>query len=67
MPHFFIKSGQVNNDKISISDKENYFHIARSLRARKGEKLSSTCRNSLESHGMNGTPIYHDGGNSISF
>ena len=24
-------------------------------------------RDLLESHGMNGTPIYHDGGNSISF
>ena len=48
MPHFFIKSGQVNNDKISISDKENYFHIARSLRARKGEKLLLIDENKIQ-------------------
>lgn len=39
MPHFFINSNQVDNNKITISDKENYQHIARSLRARVGEKL----------------------------
>ena len=39
MPHFFINSEQVNGNKISISDKENYIHIARALRARAGEKL----------------------------
>ncbi|MBP3820428.1 16S rRNA (uracil(1498)-N(3))-methyltransferase [bacterium] len=39
MPHFFINSSQVNNETIIISDKENYLHIARSLRARVGEKL----------------------------
>ena len=39
MPHFFINSEQVNDNKISISDKENYIHIARALRARAGEKL----------------------------
>lgn len=48
MPHFFIKSGQVNNDKISISDKENYFHIARSLRARTGEKLLLIDENKIQ-------------------
>ena len=39
MPHFFINSSQVNNGIIEISDKENYNHIARSLRSRAGEKL----------------------------
>lgn len=39
MPHFFINSNQVQNNKITISDKENYIHIARALRARAGEKL----------------------------
>lgn len=39
MPHFFINSNQVTDNKISISDKDNYIHIARSLRARAGEKL----------------------------
>ena len=39
MPHFFINSNQITNKEITISDKENYQHIARSLRARAGEKL----------------------------
>ncbi len=39
MPHFFINSSQVDNNKITICDKENYYHIARSLRARSGEPL----------------------------
>ena len=39
MPHFFIESKQIDNNKITISDKENYQHIARSLRARVGESL----------------------------
>lgn len=48
MPHFFIKSEQVNNNKINISDKENYFHIARSLRARTGEKLLLIDENKIQ-------------------
>ena len=39
MPHFFISSSSRNDNKIIISDNENYNHIARSLRARRGEKL----------------------------
>lgn len=39
MPHFFINSNQIENKTITICDKENYTHIARSLRARVGEKL----------------------------
>lgn len=39
MPHFFINSNQISNNEITISDKENYQHIARSLRSRAGEKL----------------------------
>lgn len=39
MPHFFIKSNQISDKKISITDKENYIHIARALRARAGESL----------------------------
>jgi len=39
MPHFFINSKNKQNKLISISDTENYRHIARSLRARCGEKL----------------------------
>ena len=48
MPHFFINSQQINNSKISISDKENYFHIARSLRARTGEKLLFIDENKIQ-------------------
>ena len=48
MPHFFINSQQVNNSKISISDKENYFHIARSLRARTGERLLLIDENKIQ-------------------
>ena len=48
MPHFFINSEQVNDSKISISDKENYFHIARSLRARTGEKLLLIDENKIQ-------------------
>lgn len=33
----FINSNQITNKEITISDKENYQHIARSLRARAGE------------------------------
>lgn len=39
MPHFFIKSKDVNNGRIVINDSDNYNHIAKSLRARTGEKL----------------------------
>lgn len=39
MPHFFINSVNVNNDTAVINDSENYRHIARSLRAKSGEKL----------------------------
>lgn len=39
MPHFFISTNDINGNQIKISDKENYRHIAKSLRARAGEKL----------------------------
>ena len=39
MPHFFINSKQIFDNNIKISDKENYIHIARALRAKCGEKL----------------------------
>ena len=39
MPHFFIESDNVKNNIIKISDKENYKHIAKSLRAKIGEYL----------------------------
>jgi len=40
MPHFFIGENEIINAKlVRITDKENYRHIARALRARAGEKL----------------------------
>ncbi len=39
MPHFFVNSSNKNENLITINDSENYRHIARSLRARVGEKL----------------------------
>lgn len=39
MPHFFINSEEVKENKIVIRDKENFNHIAKSLRAKVGEKL----------------------------
>ena len=40
MPHFFIGVNEIVNAKlVRITDKENYRHIARALRARAGEKL----------------------------
>ncbi len=39
MPHFFINSNQITDSTVVISDKENYQHIARSLRSKVGENL----------------------------
>ena len=48
MPHFFIKSDQITNNVAEISDKENYQHIARSLRARTGESLLLIDENKIQ-------------------
>ena len=48
MPHFFVKSENVNNNTISVNDIENYRHIARALRARKGEKLLLIDENQIQ-------------------
>ena len=39
MPHFFINSRDINGETITITDKDNYNHIAKSLRARVGEEI----------------------------
>ena len=39
MPHFFISSNNLNNNIATIADKENYNHIAKSLRAKIGENI----------------------------
>lgn len=48
MPHFFINSNNKIDNKITISDADNYRHIARSLRARCGEKLLLIDENQIQ-------------------
>ena len=48
MPHFFINSKQVINNIVEISDKENYQHIAKSLRAKVGETLLLIDENQIQ-------------------
>ena len=48
MPHFFINSDQVKDDIVEISDKENYNHIAGSLRWRAGEYLLHIDENKIK-------------------
>lgn len=48
MPHFFIKSENVNNGFAIIDDEENYKHIAKSLRSRTGEKLLLIDENKIQ-------------------
>lgn len=39
MPHFFVSTSDVNKDIITVSDKENFHHIVKVLRAKIGETL----------------------------
>jgi len=48
MPHFFVKSQKINNNQITIDDKETYKHIAKALRIRKGEKLLLIDENQIQ-------------------
>lgn len=48
MPHFFIRSEDVDNNKIVVSDKDNFNHIAKSLRIKKGEKLLLIDENQIQ-------------------
>ena len=48
MPHFFIGSSEVKDKEICIKDGENYRHIARSLRARIGERLLLIDENQIQ-------------------
>ena len=48
MPHFFISSENKQGNKIIISDKKNYNHIARSLRAKSGENLLLIDENQIQ-------------------
>ena len=48
MPHFFVNSKDKQGNQIVISDTDNYRHIARSLRARVGEKLLLIDENQIQ-------------------
>ena len=48
MPQFFIESNNVINKSVIISDSENYRHIAKSLRAKIGEKLLLIDENQIQ-------------------
>ena len=48
MPHFFIKSVNINDSRIIIDDAENYNHIVKSLRAKEGEELLLIDENEIE-------------------
>ena len=48
MPHFFINSNSKTENKIVVSDTDNYRHIARSLRARVGENLLLIDENQIQ-------------------
>lgn len=48
MPHFFIKTENVKNGYALINDEDNYKHIAKSLRAKVGEKLLLIDENKIQ-------------------
>lgn len=51
MPHFFIESKTVENKSVIITDKDNYNHIARSLRAKIGEQILLIDENQIQYEG----------------
>lgn len=51
MPHFFINSKNIQNNKITICEKENYNHIAKSLRAKIGEDILLIDENAIQYSG----------------
>ena len=48
MPHFFINSSNKKDMVIRVDDNENYRHIAKSLRAKVGEKLLLIDENQIQ-------------------
>ncbi|MEE3349108.1 MAG: RsmE family RNA methyltransferase [Candidatus Gastranaerophilaceae bacterium] len=51
MPHFFIKSENISEKLITIKDPDNYRHIAKSLRAKNGEKILLIDENKIQYEG----------------
>lgn len=52
LPHFFIPANSVIDRKTTISDKDNYTHIAKSLRAKVGESLLLIDENQIQHEGV---------------
>lgn len=52
MPHFFIDSKTVKNNTVTISDKETYKHIAKSLRSKIGENILLIDENQIQYEGQ---------------
>ena len=48
MPHFFIGVNNVSGSTVKVSDSENYRHIAKSLRAKVGERLLLIDENQIQ-------------------
>jgi len=48
VPHFFINSKEIQDGNAVISGKENYNHIAKSLRAKTGERLLLLDENKIQ-------------------
>ncbi len=48
MPHFLIKSQDINKNKITVSDKELYCHIIKSMRTNIGEELLLLDENEIQ-------------------
>lgn len=51
MPHFFIDSKTITNNRITICEKENYNHIAKSLRAKINEEILLMDENQIQYQG----------------
>lgn len=52
MPHFFINSNNISDNKIEISDKENFTHIVKSLRTKVGENILLIDENRIQYEGV---------------
>lgn len=48
MPHFFVKAENIDGNRIIITNNENYRHIAKSLRAKIGERLLLIDENQIQ-------------------
>lgn len=52
MPHFFITSNSIKKGILTVSNEKNYKHIAKSLRAKTGEKFLFIDENQIQYEGI---------------